>query len=241
MLQWRKPWLGVVLPAVLAILTACGGAAPAAPAPAATTAPAAAVEPTQTAAPAAEEAAAPDENRRTFAIDPEQSVVRFTLTELLMGEPKTVVGESRAVAGGVTVDLADYANTTLDPIQIDADSFATDNNFRDRAIRRYILQTGNPESRYITFTPTAVTGLPETAAMGSAFDFTVTGDLTIRGTTQPVTFAVSVTPTSETELRGTADTTVPRGDFDLQIPDVPSVANVSDEVQLAIDFVAVAQ
>jgi hypothetical protein len=56
-----------------------------------------------------------------------------------------------------------------------------------------------------------------------------------------VSFALTVTPLSETELVGSATTTVLRRDFNLQIPDVPSVANVSDEVILQINFVAVAE
>jgi polyisoprenoid-binding protein YceI len=84
-------------------------------------------------------------------------------------------------------------------------------------------------------------GLPETVTVGAPFEFSVTGDLKIRDITQPVTFAVTVTPVSETELQGSARATVQRADFDLRIPSVPSVANVSEEVFLEFDFVAVAE
>lgn len=236
--------LGVVLMVALVSLTACGGPA-AAPAPTATTAPAEptvapAAEPAATTAPV-EKATASTGEIHTFAIDPARSTVRFTLTEELMGAPTTVVGESRAVEGSVEVDLANHAGTVIAPIRVDATTFVTDNNFRNRAIRRFILQSEQPEYQFITFTPTGVEGLPAAAAVGEAFELTVTGDLTIRDITQPVSFVVSVTLTSETELQGNARATVLRGDFGLQIPDVPSVANVSEEVQLEMDFVAVAQ
>ena len=43
---------------------------------------------------------------------------------------------------------------------------------------------------------------------------------------------------SETQVAGTASTLVNRVDYDLIIPSVPNVANVEEEVELYIDFVA---
>lgn len=177
----------------------------------------------------------------TFVIDAAQSEVRFILTELLMGNPTTVVGRGNGIEGSVTVNFDDYSQTTISPIVIDASALATDNNMRNGQIRRAILQTNNPEFQYITFAPTAVEGLPESATVGESFDFTVTGDLTIRTITQSMTFDVTVTPVSESEIHGSARATLLRADFDLQIPRVPTVADVSEEVQLEFDFVALAQ
>ena len=72
------------------------------------------------------------------------------------------------------------------------------------------------------------------------FRFNVTGDLTVRDITQEITFQVTVTPVSETRLEGVAKATVLRSDYELNIPSVPNVANVSDEVRLEIEFVALA-
>jgi polyisoprenoid-binding protein YceI len=232
--------IGLIMVGML--VAACSGAVPApanTPAPV-QIAPAAPVEaaPTADAAADAGADAATDREVRSFTIDPTQSLARFTLTEELMGVPTTVVGESNGVAGGIEINFADYRQTKILPLQIDASAFTTDNNFRNRAIRRFILQSEQPQYQYITFTPTAVAGLPTEAAVGDTFEFTVEGDLTIREVTQPVDFVVSVTPLSATELAGKARTTVLWADFDLQIPDVPSVANVSDDVLLEFDFVA---
>ena len=177
----------------------------------------------------------------TFVIDAAQSEVRFTLTELLMGTPTTVVGVGNGIEGSVTINFDDYTQTTISPIVVDASVLATDNNMRNGQIRRNILQTNNPEFQYITFTPNAVDGLPASAAVGEEFSFNVTGDLTIRTITQPMTFAVNVTPVSDREIQGSARATLLRADFDLQIPRVPSVADVSEEVLIEFDFVAVAQ
>ncbi len=58
--------------------------------------------------------------------------------------------------------------------------------------------------------------------------------------TQPVVFDVTATADALNQLSGTATATVQRSNYDLTIPSVPSVANVSEAVQLEIDFVAVA-
>ena len=69
-------------------------------------------------------------------------------------------------------------------------------------------------------------------------EFTIDGDLTIRDVTLPVTFSVIASPVSETQLVGSAAATVARDDFNLRIPSVPNVADVEEEVELYIDFVA---
>jgi polyisoprenoid-binding protein YceI len=176
-----------------------------------------------------------------FVIDAAQSEVRFTLDELLMGNPTTVVGVGNGIEGSLNINFDDFSQTTISPIVIDASLLATDNNMRNGQIRRAVLQTNNPEFQYITFTPTSIEGLPTEAPVGTPFTVSVVGDLTIRTITQPMTFEVTVTPVSESEISGNARATLLRADFDLQIPSVPSVADVSEEVLLEFDFVALAQ
>ncbi|MDL1902502.1 YceI family protein [Anaerolineae bacterium CFX9] len=176
----------------------------------------------------------------TFAIVPEESEVRFALQEDLAGQRITVVGRTNQVAGQVLVDFAQPANSQLGVIRINVRTLATDNDFRNRAIRGQILMSQNPENEFTDFVPTSVTGLPESVTLGEAFTFQVTGDLTLRGITSPVTFDVTVTPVSETRIEGSAVATVLRESWNLTIPSVPNVANVSEEVELTIDFVAVA-
>lgn len=173
-----------------------------------------------------------------FTIDQSQSAARFTLDEELMGAPKTVVGTTNLVEGAITIDLADFSKTTISPIQIDARGFATDSSRRDGAIQRFVLGSNSEENRYIVFTPTTITGFPATAAIGDTFELQIVGDLTISGVTKAVTFVTNVTVTGESEISGLASAQILRSDFNLNIPSVPSVANVTDEVLLELQFVA---
>lgn len=229
-----------VLPAAPA-QTPADGAAPATATPASNPADPA---PTPTATAAPTESApepTPEARLRTFRLAPGQSEARFIVDEVLLGRPNTVVGSTDQVTGTIQVDLNDFRQTQVSPIQVDARSLATDNRFRNRSIQRQILQSQRDEYRYIVFTPTAIEGLPETVNLGEPFTFQIVGDLTIRDITSPVTFEVTVTPVSETELTGLARTTVTRSMFDLRIPNVPGVADVSEDVQLELEFVAVAE
>jgi len=254
--------LGTVLFLLLFLLLLAGCDAPDASAPAADSEPAAAdtatplpePEPTNTPVPEPQPAPTatnvPQEEAdsesseqpavgRTFVIAPEESEARFIIDEELFGQPKTVVGTTSALSGELTVVSANPSASQIGVIQIDADTFITDHNNRNRAIRRFILQSNR--HRYITFNTTALTGLPEEVAAGDEVQFEISGDLTIREITKPVLFDVTLQVVSETEIQGTASTVVALETFELTIPQVPSVANVGEEFIVEFDFVARAQ
>jgi polyisoprenoid-binding protein YceI len=176
-----------------------------------------------------------------FTIDQGQSEARFIINESLLGMPTEVVGTTNLISGTLEIDPADPAATTVGVITIDARSLATDRDLRNRAIRRFILESNKDEYRYITFTPAAITGLPDTAAAGDAFAFEIAGDLQIKDVVQPVTFTVQLTADSATHVSGVASATVLRSDFNLQIPSAPGVADVTDEVRLELAFTATAE
>ncbi len=175
-----------------------------------------------------------------FRIDPASSKVTFTLTEDLMGKPNTVVGKTNQVAGDIVVDVDHPGNSQIGTIRIDARTLATDSGMRDRMMRGQILQSSQDQYEFVTFAPTKITGLPDKLSPGQSYTFQIAGDLTVRSITKPVTFdaTAKLVADSPAHLDGTATTTVHRADFQLQIPNVPSVANVSDDVKLQIDFVA---
>ncbi|WP_298482923.1 YceI family protein [uncultured Chloroflexus sp.] len=171
-----------------------------------------------------------------FAIDQSRSEARFLIDEVLRGQPVTVVGVTNQVAGQIALDPNVPTAAQVGVIQINARTLATDNEFRNRAIKNAILRTNQFE--LITFTPRAINGLPDKVTIGVPFEFTIEGDLTITDVTRPVTFTVTVTPVSQTEISGVAKTAVLYRDFNLIIPDSPSVDTVADEVRLELEFVA---
>lgn len=203
---------------------------------AATEAPAAATE-----APAAAATEAPAEatvasGAVVASIVSSESEARFVIDEVLNDAPKTVVGATNQVAGEIAIDAQDPSKSQVGIIQVNTRTLATDSDFRDRAIKNAILQTDQYE--FVTFKPTTLTGLPTSGTVGQAYTFQMTGDLTIRDVTKTVTFDVTVTPTSETRIEGTATATILYADYGISIPQVRQVASVDENVRLEIDFVA---
>lgn len=188
----------------------------------------------------AEQLSADSPSQKVFRIVQDESSVSFTLDEDLRGVRTTVVGLTNQVAGDIQVDVENPANTQVGTIRINLRTLETDNDFRNRAIRSEILNSAQDEYEFTEFVPTAITGLPESVTVGQPFTFQVTGDLKLVDTTRPVTFEVTVTPVSEDRIEGVGTATVLRSDYGLNIPNAPGVANVTDEVELKIEFVAVA-
>lgn len=175
-----------------------------------------------------------------YVIEPEQSTAGFTIQEVLRGEPNTVVGTTGQVAGQMVVDPTDLGETQFSTIVVNARTFATDSSQRDRLIRGpVILNSASDEFELITFTPTGIEGLTGMeATVGATYQFQVSGDLVIKGVTQNVTFDVSVEMTDASTISGVATTEVLRSDFGIGIPSVPTVADVTDEVGITLEFVA---
>jgi polyisoprenoid-binding protein YceI len=175
-----------------------------------------------------------------FNIVPEESEVRFELDNVRGGQLETVVGRTNQVAGQIFVDFDDPAQTQLGTVVVNVRTLATGIELRDRVVRGQVLLSAQDEFEFGQFEPTSITDLPEQVTIGEPFTFQITGNLVLRGISNPVTFDASVTPVSETRLGGTASAVVAREDYGMEMPSVPGVADVEEEVELFIDFVATA-
>jgi polyisoprenoid-binding protein YceI len=235
----RSTILPIWMTGLLAVaLAACGGAAQSVGEPTVTAEPTPeTAQPPEMIDPSASQAGAPEsDGLLVFEILGEGTQARFIINEVLNGTPNTVVGVTSAVRGEIRVNVDDPGQTSLGAIEVEAGSLTTDSNFRNGAIRSFILATG--EYPVVTFLPQAVTGLPAEVSVGDTFSFEVAGDLTVRDVSQPVTFGVTVTVESLDRLTGSASAQILRSDFGLTIPSVPQVASVEDLASLELDFAA---
>ena len=174
-----------------------------------------------------------------FSLVQGESSISFELDEDMRGQRVTVIGTSPDVAGQVAVNFDDPSASQIGQIAFNLRTLDTGNDFRNRALRGQILQSAQDAFEFGSFQPTAVTGLPTTPIeSGETVTFQITGDLTLRDVTNPVTFDVTLTEASEERLVGQATATVNRNDWGLTIPDVPGIANVEEEVVLTIVIVA---
>jgi polyisoprenoid-binding protein YceI len=174
---------------------------------------------------------------KLYRIVPDSSEARFIIDETLLGQPKSVVGSTRDVAGDIAVDFDNPTNSRIGAFRINTRTFQTDNEIRNRTLRGQVLEANRAEFEFATFVPKQLTGLPDRVQEGQPITFQIVGDLTVHGVTRPVTFDANVTP-MPTRIEGTAHATILYKDFNITIPNAPGVASVSDQVRLEIDFVA---
>ena len=190
----------------------------------------------------AEEQTTAQENlsgEKNFSIVPEETEARFLIDEVLLGSPFTVVGATNAVEGQIMADPNDPSNAQV-TVRADLTTILTDNSRRNGAIQRWILETDQPGNQAAEFNSTSVSGVPVPVDVGQPFDFQINGDLTVKGTTKPLTFKGTATLGSPDRLEGSASTNLLYTEF-TTIPSLPpQVASVEEEMVLQIDFVALA-
>ena len=202
-----------------------------APIPTATTAPAPTPESTA-AAPAAPSEAT--QSATAFVLG-EGTVARYMVEEVLASQGfKVATGETSEVVGRIVFDADGAIVADESSIVIQAGTLKTDNDRRDRYVREQTLQTANyPE---IIFRPTSAEGLPSPLSeAGGEVEFTLSGDLTIRDQTRPVTW--DVTAEFGDSITGLAVIDINFEQFGMDKPRVAVVVSVGDTIRLELDFV----
>ncbi len=173
-----------------------------------------------------------------YRISQSESKAQFTAKEILNGAPFSPVGVTNQIAGDIELNINNPSASRVGLIRIDALALKTDDSRRDGAIARFILKSENPENQYIELRTTELKNMPEKIVGGVESRFELAGDLTISGVTRPAVFKCTFKVQSDGKLLGTAEATVKRSDYNLQIPSVPFVASVDNIVTLKATIVA---
>jgi polyisoprenoid-binding protein YceI len=185
------------------------------------------------AAPAKASTASADAN--SFAIVAEASEARYRVTEQLAGRslPNDAVGTTKAVAGAIVIGADGAVVAEQSKITVDLSKLESDSGQRDNFVKRNTLQVSQFPNA--TFVPTKVEGLSRPLPTSGEVRFTLSGDLTVRGVTKPVTWDV-VAQAGAQQVSGTATTTVTFQDFGMTPPKVGPVLGVEDQLTLEMDF-----
>jgi polyisoprenoid-binding protein YceI len=240
-----------ILPVVLAlVLGACAGQTSQEPPPANTQAAPAASDPAPTttqaeqpADPAPEAsptlAEAPETGSgTTYRIVPGDSQISYEVGETFLDQNNkfaTAIGITGVISGEIHIDTANPQASSLGTFTVDISQFKSDSSRRDNAIRQRFIQT----SRYpiVTFIPTQIEGLPASYTAGQEITFKVTGDVTIREATRPLTFDVSVKLDGDT-LSGTATTSFLMSDYGFGPISMVGILNTEDQVKIIFNITA---
>lgn len=161
------------------------------------------------------------------------SFAGFRIEEELVGIGATeAVGRTGAVSGTMTID---GTRVTAVDVQVDLSTITTNDSRRDR---RALGAMNTAEHPVATFTLTSPIELGDDAADGTAVTATGTGDLTVNGTTNPVTASLEAQLVGETVVVvGTVPITF--ADFGVSVPSAPVVVSAADHgvIELQLLFV----
>jgi polyisoprenoid-binding protein YceI len=230
------------------VLAACGGTqeAPATATAAATAAATEAAPASATEAAPEAAAAGPISGQRTFVIVPEQSKASYIVDEsffggalakygIAAGNNKTT-GGTQQITGQLQLNLDDLSAALGDnSFTVQLNTLASDQDRRDQWIR----DNGPTFNQFpdATFVAKSIEGAPSAYDNGQEVGFKLSGDLTVRNITKPVTFDVNAKLAGDT-LSGTATTSVKLTDFGIEPPNFANTLTVEDEFTIQVDFVA---
>lgn len=225
---------------LLTIVAACSGQ-PATP----TATPAPPATPTTAAA----AAGAPVAGQRTFVIVPAESKASYLVDEEFFAGALSklgiaagladVIGSTQEIEGRLTLNLDDLsAPLGENTFTVRMNTFTTDQKDRDKWIR----ENGPRFNDYplATFTATSIEGAPAAYNEGDEVSFKLSGDLTIREITRPVTFDVTATLRGDT-LTGVATTRLKMSDFGIEPPNFANTLTVADEFGIEVQITAKAE
>ena len=181
---------------------------------------------------------APEGGMEVFVIIPGESQVTYEVGEVFLNQGNAfnlAVGVTSEVSGEIFVDRTNPQNSSIEPIFVDVSQFTSDNQRRDNAIRERFLESAI--FPIVEFNPQEIQGLPESYTEGEQISFQVSGDLTIRDVTKPVTFEVTFVGNGDT-INGEATTTILMSDFGFGPISIGGILNTEDEVKVTFAFVA---
>ena len=168
---------------------------------------------------------------QTWQIDTAHSRAQFTVRHLMISN---IRGDFGAVTGTVDYDGKDITKAKVNAT-IDVKSISTRVEKRDEHLKTDdFLDVANHPT--MTFVSTSIT-----PAAGGAYN--LTGNLTIRGTTRPVTFELTapsgpITTRGTTKIGASASGRINRKDFGVKYHEVMDNGGlgVADEVFIQLDF-----
>jgi polyisoprenoid-binding protein YceI len=223
-------------------MAACGAPSTTSPAPtvAAPTVAAAPVTAPATAAPATAQPAAASAQTVRLVLDTQSSQASYRAQEQLVGQnlPSEAVGTTRKVSGTIVLDPTGDVVDEQSTITVDLSALQSSESRRDNFIKGNTLNTNQFPNA--TFVVRDVQGLPTPLPTSGQTTFQLSGDLTVRGVTRPVTWQVNATFASG-GLTGNATTSVKLTDFGMTPPKAGPVLSIEDQLKLQLDFTAAPQ
>lgn len=156
----------------------------------------------------------------------------YRVRETLAGQRTVAVGRTEAVTGSLTLD--DDAITAVE-ITVQVGEITSDNGRRDNQFTGRIMDAAQyPTAMFVLTEPIALAEIP---ADGGEATVTATGELTLRDTTNEVTFPLSVQRT-DGGLAATGTIDIAYADYGIDNPSIGGFVSVGESG--TVEFLVVA-
>jgi polyisoprenoid-binding protein YceI len=150
------------------------------------------------------------------------STVGYRVNEVLLGQNTTAVGRSTSVTGHLSIDGTDV---TAASFSVPMDTIHSDKSQRDAQFDGRIMNVAQYPTG--TFTLTSPIDLSPVPAAGTVKDYPARGNLTLHGTTKPVTFTLQAElKNGQIEIVG--DIPVLFSDYNIENPSFAGVVTTQD-------------
>lgn len=177
-----------------------------------------------------------DATERLYRVSPNNgSEVTYAVEERLAGNDGVATGVTTVVAGDIVINTEDPTESRLGEIVVNVEMFDSDSNLRDKRLRHDFLESTHWP--FATFEATTIDGLDVTFADGETYEVTITGDLTVKETTNEEVFTGTVTADGEM-LTASVSADILSSTYDVGPINIARLAHTADEVTLTFDLVA---
>ena len=171
-----------------------------------------------------------------FQVIPAETTVEYAVDEILFGNKQITRGQTNAVEGDFKLGFQNGKPVLqMTRMRVDLRTLKSDSGARDNMIRRQWLESN--KYPYADFVVTEIKAFPDDVTPGQEAKFQVTGDMTIREITKPVTFDVTVKLDGD-KLVGTGVTKIFMKDYGFDPPEILGRFTVSDPATITITGVA---
>jgi len=164
------------------------------------------------------------------------SVAGYRVREQLafVQAPSDAVGRTSEITGSVTVTgSATALSVRAATFTVNVQSLTSDQQMRDSHIQSLGLESSQfPNATFVLSSPVA---LPADAASGAEIPVSLTGALTVHGTTRTETIPVQAR-ISGSEINVVGSITFPWGDFNMQAPNIAGFVTVDGTATMEFDL-----
>jgi polyisoprenoid-binding protein YceI len=165
-----------------------------------------------------------------------RSVAGYRVHERLafLSAPSDAVGRTSEITGSATITGSGTSLTvTAASFTVDVQSLTSDQSMRDNHIQTIGLQSAQfPKATFVLSSPLT---LPADATSGAEFQVSLTGALTIHGTTRTVTIPTQAR-LSGSDIEVVGSITFPWGEFGMQAPNEIGFVTVDNTATMEFDL-----